>query len=107
MSIQFHVLASGSSGNACLLDADGFGVLIDCGLAPRHLEPRMRRCRIGWERIHAVMLTHEHGDHWKSSMLRKFSKLGVPIYCHADHVAVFAQASRSFAALTDAGLVRH
>ena len=32
MPLHFSVLASGSAGNASLLEADGFGVLIDAGL---------------------------------------------------------------------------
>jgi phosphoribosyl 1,2-cyclic phosphodiesterase len=107
MSIHFHVLASGSSGNACLLDAGGFGVLIDCGLAARHLEPRLRALGLTWERIQAVLLTHEHSDHWKSSMVRQFAKLGVTVYCHPDHADAFAGMCRSFTTLRESGLVRH
>ena len=37
MSLRFTVLASGSGGNASLVETDGFGVLIDAGLGPRQL----------------------------------------------------------------------
>ena len=50
MSLRFHILASGSSGNACVLETDGFGVLIDFGLSPRQLAPRLKRCRLTWDR---------------------------------------------------------
>jgi phosphoribosyl 1,2-cyclic phosphodiesterase len=107
MSVRFHVLASGSSGNACVLEADGFGVLIDFGLSPRQLAPRMKKCRLTWERIHAVLLTHEHSDHWRPAALTHFAKLGLPIYCHADHLGAFDQGARAFASLEAAGLLRH
>ena len=44
MAVQFHMLASGSSGNAGVLDVGGFGVLIDFGLsgAGRRLAERMQ-----------------------------------------------------------------
>jgi phosphoribosyl 1,2-cyclic phosphodiesterase len=107
MAVQFHVLASGSSGNACVLDVDGFGVLLDFGLSPRQLAPRMKRCRVAWERIHAVLLTHDHTDHWQAATLAHFAKLRLPIYCHEEHVQAFDPKSRAFSALSAAGLFRH
>ena len=107
MSLHFHVLASGSSGNACVLEASGFGVLIDFGLSPRQLAPRMKRCGLSWNRIHAVLLTHPHSDHWQAATLTQIAKLQLPIYCHADHVNELNQDSRAFQALSAAKLIRH
>ena len=107
MPVQFHVLASGSSGNACVIDTGGFGVLIDFGLSPRQLAPRMNEAGVSWERIQAVVLTHTHTDHWQAATLTHLAKLGLPIYCHADHVEAFDRDSRAFAALSSAGLIRH
>jgi phosphoribosyl 1,2-cyclic phosphodiesterase len=106
MSVRFHVLASGSSGNACLLDAGGFGVLIDFGLSPRQLEPRMARCGVSWDQIHAVVATHAHTDHWQPAALAQLAKLDVPIYCHRDHVGCVDQGSRAFQAIASAGRFR-
>jgi phosphoribosyl 1,2-cyclic phosphodiesterase len=107
MTIQFHVLASGSSGNASVLDAGGFGILLDFGLSPRGLAPRMRQCRVAWDRIRAVVLTHEHSDHWSASTLSHLAKLGVPIYCHREHLTALDRGSRAFASLSAARLIRH
>lgn len=106
MRVQFHVLASGSAGNACLLDADGFGVLIDFGLPPRLLLPRLRKARLSWNHIDVVVLSHTHTDHWKPATLTQLAKLGVPIYCHAEHMQAMDQGRRSFAAMSEAGLIR-
>ena len=106
MSFRFHVLASGSSGNACVLQSDGFGVLIDFGLSPRALAPRMRRCGIGWNDIHAVLLTHPHSDHWRPATLAHLAKLGLPIFCHREHQEHLDPASRASHALSEAGLFR-
>src|ERR1041385_7188314 len=76
--VHFHVLASGSAGNACLLDADGFGILIDFGLPPAALLPRLRKARLSWDHIDAVVLSHTHTDHWKPTTLSQFAKLRVP-----------------------------
>src|SRR6266511_898022 len=107
MVVQFHVLASGSSGNACVVEAGGFGVLIDFGLSPRQLAPRMRRCGITWERIHAVVLTHPHTDHWQAATLTHLAKRGLPVYCHREHLDYLDQESRAFQALSAAKLFRH
>ncbi len=107
MSVQFHVLASGSSGNACVLDVGGFGVLLDFGLSPRQLAPRMQHARIAWDRIHAAVLTHMHTDHWQNATLAHLAKLRLPIYCHAEHLQYFDTQTRAFAALSSAGLIRH
>ena len=107
MSVRFHVLASGSSGNASVLEVGEFGVLVDFGLSLRQLAPRMKRCRVSWECIHAVLLTHAHTDHWQATMLSHFAKLRLPVYCHADHANEFDHQSRAFTALSAAGLIRH
>jgi hypothetical protein len=107
MQVQFHVLASGSAGNACLLDVGGFGVLIDFGLAPRLLEPRLSRARLSWNRIDAAVLTHTHSDHWRPATLTQLARRRVPIYCHAEHAKVIDQGRRAFAALSAAGLIRY
>lgn len=107
MSVQFHVLASGSSGNACVLDVGGFGVLVDFGLSPKQLAPRMKRARIGWESIHAAILTHTHTDHWQAATITQLAKLKVPLYCHEDHLPSLAPNSRAVEALQSMGLIRH
>src|SRR5260370_2460078 len=105
MPVRFHVLASGSSGNACVLDVGEFGVLVDFGLSPRQLAPRMRRCRVSWERIHAVLLTHAHTDHWQAATLSHFAKLRLPVYCHAEHVNELDRHSLAFTALSAARFI--
>jgi len=107
MGVQFHVLASGSSGNACVLDVGGFGILLDFGLSPKQLAPRMKRKRIAWENIHAAILTHTHTDHWQASTLAQLAKLKVPVYCHGEHLPSLAPTSRAIEALSTMRLIRH
>ena len=104
--MQFHVLASGSSGNACVLEAAGFGVLLDFGLPIRSLTQRLRESSLTWNHIHAVLLTHTHSDHWQPAALAHVAKLGVPVYCHPEHGETLARESRAYQALSQAGLVR-
>ena len=64
--LRFKSLGSGSSGNATLVEASGlvpFRLLIDCGLGIRQLAHRLGEAGLQLEDIHAVFITHEHGDH--------------------------------------------
>ena len=71
--LRFRNLASGSAGNATLVEAsDGLArtlVLIDCGLGWRQLSAALAHCALTPEDIDAVFVTHEHGDHVGSAPL--------------------------------------
>ncbi len=56
-------LASGSSGNALLIDDGVTRVLVDAGLPPRTLITRLRQVGVAAESLSAILLTHEHHDH--------------------------------------------
>jgi phosphoribosyl 1,2-cyclic phosphodiesterase len=106
MSLHFTVLASGSSGNASLLEADGFGLLIDAGLGPRLLASRLKAVDSTAQRVGAVLLTHTHNDHWNDRTLAQLKQQRVPLYCHAEHHTSLLENSPAFACLRIAGLVR-
>src|SRR6266702_3989508 len=106
MPLRFTVLASGSSGNASVLQADGFGVLIDAGLGPRLLSARLAAVGLHWHHGHGALLTHTHSDHWKEKSLVHFGRRRIPLYCHAEHHATLHEFSRAFATLHLAQLVR-
>lgn len=105
MTARFTVLASGSSGNASLLELDGFGLLIDCGLQPRYLTARLQSIGASWERVSAVVLTHTHTDHWKDATLAELRARRIPMYAHPQHFAYMERAA-SFASFNAAGLTR-
>jgi phosphoribosyl 1,2-cyclic phosphodiesterase len=105
MTGRFAMLASGSSGNACWLEANGFGVLVDIGLGPRQLASRLSAAGATWNNVHAVLLTHTHTDHWKERTLQHLRQKKIPLYCHAEHDASLRSCSPAFAKLQEAGLV--
>lgn len=64
-AFHLHVLASGSKGNAAVVETPDTAILIDCGLSKKAF---MAACdTVGFDpaRIEAVIVTHEHTDHTK------------------------------------------
>ena len=57
------VLASGSGGNACVIEAGRTRVLVDAGLSAREIERRMEARGIPPASIAALFVSHEHNDH--------------------------------------------
>lgn len=79
MTLSFRVLGSSSSGNATLVSAGDTHVLVDIGLSGRETARRLRECGVGPERISAVVISHEHGDHCRG--LAPFVKhLEIPVF---------------------------
>ena len=61
--MRVTVLASGSGGNACVVESGKTRVLVDAGLSAREIERRMEARGIAAESIAGLFLTHEHNDH--------------------------------------------
>ncbi len=61
--IHLHVLASGSKGNAAVIEGPDGSVLVDCGISRRALLGRAEELGVDMGRVVAVILTHEHSDH--------------------------------------------
>ena len=61
--IHLHVLASGSKGNAAVVEGPEGSVLVDCGISRRALLGRAEELGVDVSRVVAVVLTHEHSDH--------------------------------------------
>ncbi|MBY4598306.1 MBL fold metallo-hydrolase [Ottowia caeni] len=84
--LRFRSLASGSSGNATLIEAhDGTTrthVLVDCGLGIRQIEARLQNCGLSSEQLDAIFITHEHCDH-VGCALALSQRFGVPLWMSA------------------------
>ena len=66
MKLSFLSLASGSSGNCYYLGTPEFGILIDAGIGIRTIKKVLKDHGIDFDKIVAVLVTHDHADHIKS-----------------------------------------
>src|SRR5699024_10402838 len=75
MSLQYSVLASGSTGNAFYIEAAETNLLVDAGLRGQQTEKNISE-------ITGILVTHEHSDHIKGlGVLARHYNL--PIYANA------------------------
>lgn len=64
MSIPYHVISTGSKGNAVIINDF---ILIDCGVPFKAVRPFAPKLKL-------VLLTHIHSDHFRPSTLRTLSQ---------------------------------
>jgi len=72
-------LGSGSAGNCCLFEADGTRILVDAGFGLRQTQQRLRMLGCELADIHAIVITHEHGDHVHGAA-KIAAKFEIPVY---------------------------
>lgn len=81
MSLQFSVLASGSTGNAIYVEANGQAFLVDAGLSGKQMTNLFEQIGRDIKNLSGILVTHEHSDHIKGlGVLARKHKL--PIYAN-------------------------
>lgn len=63
MAFTFQILGSSSSGNSAFLSTPETKILIDAGFTAKKLKEYLDEIGEDIEKLEAVFLTHEHGDH--------------------------------------------
>lgn len=84
--IHLHILASGSKGNAILVEGPDGTVLVDCGVSRKCMVGRANELGVSVADVRAVLVTHEHSDHVSglSVFARRFAG---PMFATAGTVA--------------------
>lgn len=79
MSLSITSLNSGSNGNCYYIGNDEEAILVDAGISCRETEKRMKRLGLQMEKVKAIFISHEHGDHIAGIVVlaRKFQ---LPVY---------------------------
>ena len=78
-ALSFALLGSGSRGNAMVVQCATTRLLVDCGFSAREIERRLARLELVPADIDAIVITHEHDDHWKG--VSRFSRAhGLPVW---------------------------
>ena len=65
MGLSFTSLNSGSNGNCYYIANDQEAVLVDTGISCKETEKRMQSLGLEMQKVKAIFISHEHGDHIK------------------------------------------
>ncbi len=61
--MYFHIIASGSKGNATLIVTENTKILIDIGITKKRLLEGLKEVNVSLSDIDALLITHNHTDH--------------------------------------------
>jgi phosphoribosyl 1,2-cyclic phosphodiesterase len=88
MSLEFCTLASGSSGNCCVIRTpDRRAILIDAGIGPRITAKRLCDTGVTIADIAAIVLTHLDRDHFSPTWASTIISRSINVYCHESRLA--------------------
>ncbi|MTT31084.1 MBL fold metallo-hydrolase [Terrilactibacillus sp. BCM23-1] len=81
MSLQYSVLASGSTGNSLYIETEKHKLLVDCGLSGKKMVDLLSQINRDPKDLDGILVTHEHSDHIKGLgvFARRFQ---IPIYAN-------------------------
>ncbi len=79
--MQVHVLASGSTGNAVLIEIGERKFLVDAGISARRIVQGLAGAGVQAASLEGIFITHEHSDHIK----------GLDVFVRKHQVPVYAR----------------
>ncbi|MEF9961904.1 MAG: MBL fold metallo-hydrolase [Erysipelotrichaceae bacterium] len=74
--MSYALLASGSKGNCCVIEAADSRIVIDCGSTKRYLTQCFNEINFDYHHLDGLLITHGHSDH--ISQLKMFDQ--IPTY---------------------------
>lgn len=87
--MRFCLLASGSKGNAAIIESGSSRLLVDAGLSARELCRRMQTVGFDPASLTGLLVSHEHVDHVRglAPLARRYN---LPVYLHSDLADILA-----------------
>jgi phosphoribosyl 1,2-cyclic phosphodiesterase len=79
MSLEIASINSGSNGNCYYVGNQQEAILVDAGISCRETERRMKKIGLAMEKIKAIFISHEHGDHI-AGLPALIKKYRIPVY---------------------------
>jgi phosphoribosyl 1,2-cyclic phosphodiesterase len=80
--MQVWSIASGSSGNAYLVQDGSTAVLVECGISVKRIAAFLARVGLAPHDLAGILLTHDHSDHTRSAR-QLAERYEVPLYATA------------------------
>lgn len=77
--MRFASLGSGSRGNGTVVSEGDTHILLDCGFGYQDAVKRLARLGLEPSALSAVVVTHEHSDHW-AGVVNLASRHDLPVY---------------------------
>ncbi len=92
--MKICLLASGSKGNALLIESGRTRLLIDAGLAAREIRHRLELVGVAADTLSGLLVTHEHTDHVRGlgPLVRQ---LRLPVFLHTRLAGVLGDVGRT------------
>lgn len=94
--MKITLLASGSKGNSCLIEANDNKILIDCGTTRKYLLANLERIDVNLDQIDALLITHDHTDHTRQINTFKNHRVFSPTSLKIEHEYVYPYESFEF-----------
>ena len=79
MSLFIASINSGSNGNCYYIGNEDEAVLVDAGISCRETVKRMKHIGLSMEKVKAIFISHEHGDHIRGVEVIS-SRYKLPVY---------------------------
>jgi len=96
--LRFASLGSGSKGNATIIQTKTTSIMIDCGFSTKDCIRRLERLEKTPNEIDAILVTHEHSDHWKG-VLPLATRFSIDIYITAGCLRATGVKSQDYAGI--------
>jgi phosphoribosyl 1,2-cyclic phosphodiesterase len=84
LSLNFCILASGSSGNCSVIWNEKTAILIDCGCSSKYIVENLNKLGLCAKNLTAAFITHAHTDHISVLGLSFLRNNNIPVYLHED-----------------------